>query len=210
MNHHIKAIQAALAGMNYDPGPIDGLFGDKTDFAVEEWQKNHGAAKPAPSPGTVAGWPKQADVARFYGEAGGRACTAGRVTLPFPFYLAWSPGQKLTGFACHEKVAAPLTSIFAEAAKHYGQLRFTALRLDAFGGCFNFRPMRGGTSLSMHSWGIAVDLDPERNQLKWGRDKAEFAKPAYDAWWNIVEAHGATSLGRAKNMDWMHFQFASI
>ena len=84
------------------------------------------------------------------------------------------------------------------------------LGLDLFGGCFNYRPMRGGTALSMHSWGIAYDGDPERNQLRWGRDRAEFAKPAFDPFWAIVEAHGAVSLGRARNYDWMHFQFANL
>jgi hypothetical protein len=70
--------------------------------------------------------------------------------------------------------------------------------------------MRGGTALSMHAWGIAVDLDPINNQLRWGKDRASFARPEYLPFWKIVEAHGATSLGRAKNYDWMHFQFATI
>ena len=70
--------------------------------------------------------------------------------------------------------------------------------------------MRGAKTWSMHAYGIAVDLDPERNQLKWGRDKAVFARPEYVPFWNIVESEGATSLGRARNYDWMHFQFANL
>ena len=154
--------------------------------------------------------PKQADVAKFYGQAGATACTSGKVVLPFAFPLAWDDSQRVTRISCHAKVAADLTAIFAEAAKHYGEDEFRRLRLDRFGGCYNYRVMRGGTALSMHAWGIAVDLDPINNQLRWGKDRAEFAKTEYLPFWNIVEAHGATSLGRAKNYDWMHFQFATV
>lgn len=155
-------------------------------------------------------YPRQSDVAAFYGPAGALDCTAGRCTLPFAFPLAWDADQRVTSFACHRKVAADMTAIFAETAKHYGEAEFRRLRLDQFGGCYNYRVMRGGSAMSMHAWGIAVDLDPTNNQLKWGRDKAAFARSAYEPFWTIVEAHGATSLGRRKNFDWMHFQFAGL
>ena len=63
---------------------------------------------------------------------------------------------------------------------------------------------------SMHAWGIAVDLDPINNQLRWGKDRASFARPEFEPFWKIVEANGATSLGRAQNRDWMHYQFAGL
>jgi len=157
-----------------------------------------------------APYPPQSGVAAFYGAAGGPDCTAGSCALPFAFPLAWDDSQKVTRFSCHRRVAASLTKIFSEAAAHYGDAEFRRLKLDRFGGCYNYRPMRGGTSLSMHSWGIAVDLDPINNQLKWGKDRAAFARPEYEPFWAIVEANGATSLGRAKNYDWMHFQFAGL
>jgi len=53
-------------------------------------------------------------------------------------------------------------------------------------------------------------MDPDNNQLKWGKDRASFAKPVYNDYWKIVEAEGATSLGRSRNFDWMHFQFADL
>ena len=134
--------------------------------------------------------PRERDVPQVFGPAAGAACTAGRCILPFAFPLAWDDQQRVKSFACHKLVAEPLTAIFAEAAKLFGEDRFRELRLDRFGGCFNHRPMRGGTSLSMHSWGIAVDLDPMRNQLKWDRARAAFALPDYLPFWKIVEAHG--------------------
>ena len=62
----------------------------------------------------------------------------------------------------------------------------------------------------MHSWGIAVDLNPAQNRLKWDDKKAVFAKPVYLPFWEIVESYGGVSLGREKNFDWMHFQFAKL
>lgn len=150
--------------------------------------------------------PAYTDLEKVFGKAGSAAATAGRVKLPFPFVIAWDTTQRINTFACHRLAAPVFSSIYAEAAKHYGEKEFRRLRLDYFGGCFNHRPMRGGSRLSTHSWGIAVDVDPIRNQLKWGKDRASLAAPDCVAFWNIVEAHGAVSLGRARNYDWMHFQ----
>ena len=70
--------------------------------------------------------------------------------------------------------------------------------------------MRGGSSWSIHSWGAAVDLDPDNNQLKWSKPKATFSKAEYGDFWKIVEAEGWISLGRERNFDWMHFQAAYL
>ncbi len=157
-------------------------------------------------------WPKQtsAEMTRVFGPAGGAACTAGRVDLPFAFPLAWDATQRLLRFSCHQMVEKPLEMIFAEAAKHYGEQEFRRLRLDQFGGCFNYRKKRGGSSLSTHAWGVAVDLDPAGNGLRVSRPKARFSGEAYVPFWKIVEAQGAVSLGRVRDFDWMHFQFARL
>jgi len=62
----------------------------------------------------------------------------------------------------------------------------------------------------MHSWGIAVDYDPVKNKLKWGRDKASLPKGEYDMWWKFWEEEGWVSLGRQRNFDWMHVQAAKL
>lgn len=155
-------------------------------------------------------WPTQAEVRKFFGEPGSPACTSGKVDLPFPMYIAWDTDTTIKRFSCHAKVADALERIFKATLKHYGAGDLHKLGLDLFGGCYNYRKMRGGDSWSMHSWGIAVDLDPSNNQLRWGSDRARFARPEYVPFWNIVEAEGAVSLGRARNYDWMHFQFARL
>ena len=93
---------------------------------------------------------------------------------------------------------------------HYGPERIRELGLDLFGGCLNVRRMRGGSAWSVHAWGAALDFDPERNQLRWGRARARFARPEYEKWWALWEAEGFLSLGRARDFDWMHVQAARL
>jgi hypothetical protein len=208
----VRWLQGQLRDRGLYSGDIDGDFGPLTMAAATAALGNAPATAPAVFQTEARGitYPRQGEMAAFYGPAGGPACTAGKVKLPFPFIIAWDAKQKISTFACHARLEVPLTALFVEAAKHYGEDEFRRLRLDRFGGCYNFRPMRGGTALSTHAWGAAVDLDPERNQLTWGADRAAFDAPEYEAFWRIVEAHGAVSLGRARNKDWMHFQFARL
>jgi hypothetical protein len=58
----------------------------------------------------------------------------------------------------------------------------------------------------MHAYGVAIDFDSEHNQMRWGSDRARFAKSDYDAWWGYWEEAGWVSLGRERNYDWMHVQ----
>jgi hypothetical protein len=80
--------------------------------------------------------------------------------------------------------------------------------IDLFGGCFAFRAMRGGSEWSRHSWGIAIDLDPERNKLKETKRTARFAKDEYKPMIDIFYKHGFISLGVEKDYDWMHFEIS--
>jgi hypothetical protein len=220
MTHGTALIQKGLnslgyTGSNGKPLAEDGIYGDNTAFAARAWLAAGGQPRNTPAPVTgqpvasAAYWPKQADVARFFGAAGSPDCTAGRCQLPFAFPLAWDADQRLTSFSCHKLVAEPLTRIFANAAKQFGEATFRLMRLDQFGGCYNYRQMRGGSSLSMHSWGIAVDLDPVNNGLTTRAPQALFSGDDYEPFWRIVEAEGFYSLGRRENRDWMHFEATS-
>lgn len=143
----------------------------------------------------------------FYGAVGENQT---QIVMPFPLKLSWEPTTIIRKVTCHEKCADAFLQVWKDTLSHYGQAKITKLRLDLFGGCLNVRKMRGGSSWSIHSWGCAWDTDPDLNQLRMGRDKAEFAKPDYEPFWQIVEASGGVSLGRAANMDWMHFQYARL
>lgn len=155
-------------------------------------------------------WPKQTDVRAFFGEPGGPQATAGMVDLPYPMRIAWDTKSTINRFRCHAKVEKPLERIFAATLKHYGAGEVKRLGLDLFGGCYNFRPMRGSKRWSMHAYGIAVDLDPARNGLHTRAPKAAFSHPEYEPFWRIVEGEGAVSLGRTIGRDFMHFQFARL
>ena len=157
----------------------------------------------------MSNWPKQSYnfMTAFYGPVGENQT---QIQLPYEMYLAWDEKAKVKKITCNKKCAESLHTIFEQTLKTYGLKDIQKLRLNSFGGCLNVRKMRGGSAWSIHSWGAAVDLDPDRNLLKWGRDKAAFAKKEYDNFWKIVEGEGWTSLGRAKNFDWMHFQAANL
>jgi hypothetical protein len=99
--------------------------------------------------------------------------------------------------------------VFTKLKGEYGEEKLRELGIDQFGGCLNVRLKRGSKSAwSIHSWGCAVDLDPDRNQLRWDMKRAQFGKPEYIPMWKIIEGEGAVSLGRAKGFDPMHWQFA--
>ena len=128
------------------------------------------------------------------------------IKLPYPMRLAWDKNTKVNTIRCHKLVAQNFTNVFNDLLNHYGLAKIQELGIDLFGGCFAFRAMRGGSDYSRHSWGIAIDLDPERNQLKETSKTARFARPEYKPMIDIFYKHGFVNLGVEKNYDWMHFE----
>lgn len=128
------------------------------------------------------------------------------INLPYPMRLAWDLNTKVNKICCHKLVANKFTNVFKEILQTYGLTKIQELGIDLYGGCFNFRKMRGGNDFSRHSWAVAIDLDPERNQLKETSKTARFARPEYQPMIDIFYKYGFVSLGREKNYDWMHFE----
>lgn len=155
----------------------------------------------------VSVFPKQdyKSMVAYYGEPGTNQT---QITLPYPMRIAWDTKVTVRKLTCHKKVAASLLKILTEIWEHCGKdlKKVQEAGLDLFGGCLNVRKMRGGDQWSVHSWGAAIDLDPDRNQLKWGRDRAKMPEWAIE----IFERNGWVSLGKRKNMDFMHFQAAML
>jgi hypothetical protein len=103
-------------------------------------------------------------------------------------------------------VANNFLNVFNELLSTYGYDKIVELGIDLYGGCFNYRKMRGGTDWSKHSWGVAIDLDPERNLLKETSKTARFARLEYKKMIDIFYKNGFIGLGVEKNFDWMHFE----
>ena len=128
------------------------------------------------------------------------------ILLPYPMKLAWDLDTKVSKMRCHKLAAEPFLKVFNDLLAHYGLNEIERLGIDLFGGCFNYRKMRGGTSWSKHAWGIAIDLDPARNLLKETSKTARFARPEYQPMIDIFYRHGFISLGIEENRDFMHFE----
>lgn len=148
------------------------------------------------------------EIIRKYGQPGDESQFT-VITLPYPMRVAWDKSVKITKLRCHKLVATKLSNIFNQILEVYGYPKIVELGIDLYGGCYNFRKMRGGSDWSRHSWAIAIDLDPERNQLKQDNKTAVFARPEYKPMIDIFYRNGFLSYGIERNMDWMHWEVAS-
>ena len=108
-------------------------------------------------------WPKaeRAALEAFYGRPGDEAQLVS-FTFPFPmFYL----GKRVLAGRCHRKVKESLLRVLTEIGDRWGDQRGILEEAEDYGGIYAFRNSRGGGSLSMHAWGIAIDLDADDNGL---------------------------------------------
>jgi len=128
------------------------------------------------------------------------------ILLPYPMKLAWDLDTKVTKMRCHKLAAEAFLNVFNDLLAEYGMKEIERLGIDLFGGCFNYRKMRGGSEWSKHSWAIAIDLDPARNKLKETAKTARFARPEYQPMIDIFYNNGFINLGIEKNYDWQHFE----
>jgi len=99
---------------------------------------------------------------------------------------------------CNKDLVAPLTQAFKNliATGHVKEIK-------TWDGCFNIRKKRGLTSMSLHSWGIAVDINAFENGLgKTPKLSSGFVKCFTDA--------GFDWGGTWTRKDGMHFQLNKI
>ena len=225
-NHFIVgAAQLILKHAGFAPGEVDGLIGHNTSEAYEEYKAQKAGTPrvidrtPPVEYNPVSGkFPKQSGCVAFYGQPGlpGSAAETAMqkklvyIDLPFAFRIDWNLSEKVNRIRLHSKCSSSAKSAYEEAIKHYGQSQFCALGLDRFAGGYMPRKMRGGTTWSMHAYGCAIDTYAAPNGLNVRKPKALFSGKDYDAWFNIWEAAGWTSLGRAIDRDYMHVQAASL
>jgi hypothetical protein len=99
---------------------------------------------------------------------------------------------------CNKDAVIPLQTAFVNLIN-----RGLVDELRTWDGCFNIRPMRGGTNYSLHSWGIAVDMNAKTNAMGTVGDMTpEFVQCWVDAGWDWG--------GYWDRSDPMHFQLKKI
>lgn len=99
---------------------------------------------------------------------------------------------------CNRDMVAPLSQAFTNLI-----LTGKVAELKTWDGCFNKRKKRGLNSMSLHSWGLAVDVNAAWNQLHMTPTLTpEFVKCFTDA--------GFDWGGTWTRKDGMHFQLANI
>ena len=99
---------------------------------------------------------------------------------------------------CNKDLVEPLKKAFENLIKT-GFIK----ELKTWDGCFNIRKKRGLTSLSLHSWGLAIDVNAAWNGLnKEPQLSKGFVKCFTDA--------GFTWGGTWARKDGMHFELSKI
>ena len=220
-------VQEALKTLFLYHGRLDGLYGRHTAAAIKAFNKIHKytfAKKGEDARITQSllfhlgitpikdrmesekiPYDTNADLEKFYGKPGTNLV---RMSFPYKMRLAWNTKVQVSATRCNAKAKDDLIKIFSETLNHYSLKGVRELGLDLYGGCYNKRKIRGGNRWSTHAYAVAVDLNPVQNRLHWRKDKALFAQPQYDKFWDIVYANNFYGLGIEKNYDFMHIQRA--
>jgi hypothetical protein len=223
-----RRYQQYLKDMQLYDGAVDGIIGPKTRAALEKFQRMNGLIATGILDNNTATkfeehisvksktyvdedivpytfWPRETTetLLKYYGPVGENQV---RIDTPYRMVLAWEPSTILTKITCHEKVAESLYSALENISYLYNEQDIIKHGFHLFGGTLNVRKIRGGNRWSTHAWGIAIDLDPARNQLNWKRDRSYFARPECRDFLDCFKQEGWYSLGENKNYDWQHFQ----
>jgi len=99
---------------------------------------------------------------------------------------------------CNKDLVAPLSQAFKNLIESN-----CVSELKTWDGCFNIRKMRGLKSMSLHSWGIAIDVNAAWNGLN--------KKPVLSkAFVQCFKDAGFDWGGDWQRLDGMHFQLAKI
>lgn len=141
----------------YDPLlKVDKFWGPKSQESCRIYLRS---LMPKPNP-----WPNpdQRSLKKFYGEPGDESNLV-MIEFPYPMYYG---GKHVSRTRVHKKCADSLIRVLnniKDLFPHHPQVQDEA---NDYGGIFNFRNKRGGTSYSLHAWGAAIDLDADDNTFR--------------------------------------------
>jgi hypothetical protein len=149
--------------------------------------------------------PTQAQMKRLFGEFAMSRDSDGTLTLDGDWERTWIRRERIVQLgkvACNRRMLPDLRAAMEELTRRgLGRLVDTA-DFRAEGGCWNPRIIRfGGSQLSAHTWGAAIDINVAANPLG--------AAPRQDPRLvEVMERHGFTWGGRWLRPDGAHFQWA--
>ncbi len=158
---------------------------------------------------TSPSWPTQVEVRSgksIFGSAGDE----GQLVSISPAYPLFYDGKSISSIRVHRAIALHVQQVLREVLEHYGMDEIKRLGLDQYGGSYAYRSITGGSQMSMHAWGIALDWAAASNGYSTKAPRATLSHADCAKWWEIWESHGAISLGRERDYDWMHVQFAQL
>lgn len=129
----------------------DGFWGPKSIAACQKYLRG---LMPTPNP-----WPKsdQKSLTAFYGEPGDESK---HTRISVSGLGVKYGGKPVKEILCHQKVSASLLRVIQTLAKSHPEI------LALYDGCYNDRPMRGGTLPSLHARAAAIDFASGTNGNK--------------------------------------------
>lgn len=171
----------------------DGFWGRNSISACQKYLKG---LMPKNNP-----WPNPDynSLVKFYGAPGNES---NLVTITFP-YTMYYDGRVVTKTRVHKKCADSLLRVLVNIKGKWGNVPSVMGEVTDYGGCFNDRNKRGGTTKSLHAFGAAIDLDADDNTFKnsWPI-KADMPLEVMECF----AREGWLSAGAQWGYDAMHFQ----
>lgn len=214
----VEALQERLRELGFYGGNIDGEFGPITERGVLLFQKANGlkqdgvvgprtwtALELKETPQDSLRPPKRprnyAEVKAIFGDPLSVGWSSSNLAfcevVPTLKAFPIKKGSTLRGFYCHKLLVLVFQKVFEEIA-----LEGLVDEIKTFDGCFNIRKIRGSsTTMSLHSWAIAIDLNYKGNEL--GNPKPEMDHRVIA----VFEKHGFYWGGNFKRRDGMHFEY---
>ena len=160
----------------------------------------------------------------YYGKPGTRQWENENlvyITLPYPMRLAWEPDVTINRIRVHKKEANKFRNALLslwnaarmEVKKRVGFKSLSSAEydvatlqmlqahdLDRWGGSYAYRTATGSSNLSMHAYGLAMDIDPLGNP--WKAKKWTMPDWAVQA----ICSQGFVWGGTWRNKDCMHYE----
>jgi hypothetical protein len=169
-------------------------------------------------------WPLQRECDSFYGNPRGKNVTQPSAKWESEYLVFFKPpfrityaGKHVAQFKVNKNCLVGFQEAFNNLYKAAGgkQKTLDHWGVSIFAGCYNYRLMRGGNSLSMHSWGCAIDLDPANNSLSDNTPRFSQFPEVLDAWAKTGALWGGDWDGDKDTLDerrcdGMHWQFARL